>query len=91
MKLKLKELLKKEDIELGKVYTHKDRPPFKINEENESLWTWIYKGMVGGFRKAGKKGGQHLEDVAQASAFLVKTEFGKHAKNDFIKAFKKWM
>ena len=28
-----------------------------INEENESLWTWIYKGMIGGFRKAGKEGG----------------------------------
>ena len=60
-----------------------------IKEENESLWTWIYKGMLGGFNKAGKKGGQHLEDVAKASAFLVKTEFGRGAKNDFIKEFKK--
>jgi hypothetical protein len=86
------------EYEQGKVYTDKDKPPFKtaeeltkINEENESLWTWIYKGMLGGFRKAGKKGGQHLSDVAQASAFLVKTEFGSGAKNDFIKEFKKYL
>ena len=30
--MKLTDLLK--DIELGKVYTDKDRPPFKVNEEN---------------------------------------------------------
>ena len=31
--MKLTELLK--DIELGKVYTDKDRPPFKVNEDKE--------------------------------------------------------
>jgi hypothetical protein len=66
------------------------REEMQLNEENESAWTWIYKGLLGGFRKAGKKGGgQRLEDVAQAVAFLIKTEFGNAAKNDFIKAFKK--
>ena len=26
----------------------------KLNEENESTWTWIYKGILGGFKKADK-------------------------------------
>ena len=30
--IKLKDLLKKEGIELGKVYTDKDMPPFKVEE-----------------------------------------------------------
>jgi|TARA_Y100000034_G_C6596951_1_gene259558 hypothetical protein len=60
----------------------------KLNEENESKWTWIYKGMLSGLKKAG---GAHvnLEEVARAVAFLVKTEYGAGAKNDFIKSFKK--
>ena len=30
-----------------------------LNEsENASLWTWVYKGMLAGFKKAGKKGDQ---------------------------------
>ena len=62
-----------------------------LNEENESTWTWIYKGLLAGFKKADKKGGQHLDDVARASAFLIKTQFGVGAKNDFIKTFKKWL
>ena len=62
-----------------------------LNEENESLWTWVYKGLLAGFKKAGKKGGNQLDDVAHAAAFLVKSEFGSGAKNDFIKTFKKWL
>ena len=63
-----------------------------LNEsENASAWTWIYKGLLAGFKKAGKKGGNQLDDVAHAAAFLVKSEFGSGAKNDFIKTFKKWL
>ena len=57
-----------------------------LNEENEGAWTIIYKGLLSGFRKAKTK---NLESVAKAAAFLIKTEFGSGAKNDFIKAFKK--
>ena len=32
--MKLTELLK--DIEMGKVYTDKDRPPFKVDEDKEN-------------------------------------------------------
>ena len=59
----------------------------KLNEENESTWTWIYKGMLGGLKKAGGSN-VTLDEVARAAAFLVKTEYGPGAKNDFIKAFK---
>ena len=65
----------------------------KLNEENESLWTWVYKGILGGFKKAEKKGGGSvsLDEVARGVAFLVKTEFGGHAKNDFVKSLKKYI
>ena len=50
----------------------------KMNEgENASLWTWVYKGLLAGFKNAGKKGGNKLDDVAHAAAFLVKSEFGE--------------
>ena len=61
----------------------------KLDEANESTWTWIYKGMLGGFKKADKKGDASLDAVARGVAFLIKTEFGVGAKNDFIKSFKK--
>jgi len=88
--VKLKDIV--EDLELGKVYTDKDRPPFQvkeetINEENESAWTWIYKGLLGGWKKAEKKGGNRVEEVAVAAAFLIKTEYGSGAKKDFLKEF----
>ena len=57
-----------------------------VKEENESTWTIVYKGLLAGFRKAKDK---RLEVVAKAIGFLIKTEFGVGAKNDFIKAFKK--
>ena len=64
-----------------------------LNEENESLWTWVYKGILGGFRKAEKKGGGSvsLDEIARGVAFLIKTEYGGGAKNDFIKSLKKYI
>ena len=58
----------------------------KLTEENESTWTFVYKGLLSGFKKSKDK---RLEVVARAVSFLIKTEFGRAAKNDFIKAFKK--
>ena len=63
----------------------------KLNEENESTWTWIYKGILGGFKKADKKGDASLDAVARGVAFLVKTEFGGGARNDFMKSLKKYI
>ena len=64
-----------------------------VSEENESLWTWVYKGILGGFKKAEKKGGGSvsLDEVARGVAFLVKTEFGGGARNDFMKSLKKYI
>ena len=63
----------------------------KLNEENESTWTWIYKGILGGFKKADKKGDASLYAVARGVAFLIKTEFGGGARNDFMKSLKKYI
>ena len=52
----------------------------------ESTWTWVYKGLLSGFKKSKEK---RLEVVARAVSFLIKTQFGRAAKNDFIKAFNK--
>ena len=62
-----------------------------LKEENESTWTWVYKGILSGFKKAEKKGDAGLDAVARGVAFLVKTEFGGGAKNDFIKLVKKYI
>ncbi len=63
----------------------------KLNEENESTWTWIYKGLLGGFKKADRKGDASLDAVARGVAFLIKTEFGGGARNDFMKSLKKYI
>ena len=86
---------KKEVFNMNKKWTAY-RLDEKLNEENESLWTWVYKGFLDGFRKAEKKGKKDgialsLDEVAHAAAFLVKTEFGSGAKSDFIKTFKRWL
>ena len=36
--IKMMDLLKKEGIELGKVYTYKTMPPFKVNEDENPCW-----------------------------------------------------
>ena len=35
--MKLTDLLKEAGIEMGKVYTDKDRPPFKVNEASDKI------------------------------------------------------
>ena len=86
---------KKQEFNMNKKW-REFRLDEKLNEENESLWTWVYKGFLDGFRKAEKKGKKDgialsLDEVAHAAAFLVKTEFGSGAKSDFIKTFKRWL
>ena len=41
--MKLKELIK--DLELGKVYTDKDKPPFKVNEVSLKRWKVYVSGQ----------------------------------------------
>ena len=50
--MKLTDLLKEAGIEMGKVYTDKDRPPFKVNEKKDDkiqirgMGTWDYKSLT---------------------------------------------
>ena len=55
--IKMKDLLKKEGIELGKVYTDKTMPPFKITEMkvNKSKVRKAYEGVLKHMRKEIKK------------------------------------
>ena len=50
---KLTDILKEAGIEPGKVYTDKDRPPFKMNEKKKDdkiqirgMGTWDYKSLT---------------------------------------------
>ena len=40
--MKLSDLLKQKGIELGKVYTDKDKPPFQVNEAKKNEFASIY-------------------------------------------------
>ena len=53
--IKLKNLLKEKNIEMGKVYTAKDKPPFKVDEKNKGLWHNIHAKRKRG-EKPAKKG-----------------------------------
>ena len=55
--IKMMDLLKKEGIELGKVYTDKDMPPFKITEMkvNKGKVDKTYKSVLNHMRKVIKK------------------------------------
>ena len=50
--MKLTDILKESGIEMGKVYTDKDRPPFKVNEKKDDkisirgMGTWDYKSLT---------------------------------------------
>ena len=50
---KLTDILKEAGIEMGKVYTDKDRQPFKVNEKKKDdkiqirgMGTWDYKSLT---------------------------------------------
>ena len=89
--INMKDLIKKQG-DLIRRQTGMNIKEETLNEENESAWTFIYKGMLGGFKKAGLKGTRFdssLDSVAHAAAFLIKSQFGGGAKSDFIKLVKK--
>ena len=50
--MKLTDILKEAGIEMGKVYTDKDRQPFKMNEKKDDkisirgMGTWDYKSLT---------------------------------------------
>ena len=79
-------MIRNSSVRIRKVVREINLNELSEKNKNESTWTWIYKGLLSGFKKA--KDGR-LEVVARAVSFFIKTEFGIGAKNDFIKAFKK--
>ena len=81
----MKDLIKKQGDMLRKE-TGMNIKEENLNEENENAWTIIYKGLLSGFRNAKTK---NLESVAKGVAFLIKTEYGRGALNDFLKLVKK--
>ncbi len=73
MKLKksqLKQIIKEEILELGKVYTDKDKPPFKLNEGNKWSDNWW---------KATKK---LLDSISWVSALTYAPKIPKVVKQD---------
>ena len=50
--MKLTDLLKEAGIEMGKVYTDKDKPPFQVNEKKDDL---IYVQGIGRYDYKGLK------------------------------------
>ena len=75
--MKLTDLLKEAGIEMGKVYTDKDRPPFKINEKKEDL---IYVQGIGRYEyKSLKKNVERkLKDLTRRNKNGDHTGIGKN-------------
>ena len=74
---KLTDILKEAGIEMGKVYTDKDRPPFKINEKKEDL---IYVQGIGRYEyKSLKKNVERkLKDLTRRNKKGDHTGIGKN-------------
>ena len=76
---KLTDILKEAGIEMGKVYTDKDRPPFKMNEASDKirvqgLGTYDYKSLS-------KKVGKMVEDLLKRNKKGNHTGLGKNQLN----------
>ena len=70
--MKLTELL--EDIEMGKVYTAKDKPPFKVVEMkvNRSKVTKAYNGVLNHMRKVIKSAKLNDDEMYEMTTQLKK-------------------
>ena len=60
---KLTDILKEAGIEMGKVYTDKDRPPFKVNEASDKIRV---QGLgVNDYKSLSKKVGKMVDDLSK--------------------------
>ena len=60
---KLTDILKEAGIEMGKVYTEKDRPPFKVNEASDKIQV---QGLgVYDHKSLSKKVGKMVDDLSK--------------------------
>ena len=72
---KLTDILKEAGIEMGKVYTDKDRPPFKVNEASEKIRV---QGLgVYDHKSLSKKVGKMVDDLSKRNRKGNHTGLGK--------------
>ena len=72
---KLTDLLKEAGIEMGKVYTDKDRPPFKVNEGSDKIQV---QGLgVYDHKSLSKKVGKMVDDLSKRNRKGNHTGLGK--------------
>ena len=81
--MKLQDLLK--DIELGKVYTDKDKPPFTVNEEkfDEGLGSALlptWKIFIKGYKKPFRVAAMDKRDAKQVAHQMMKNNTIKITK-----------
>ena len=77
---KLTDILKEAGLELGKVYTDKDKPPFQVNEKKEDI---IYVPGLAGYSYKGLKRNIEgkLKDLLKRNKKDDHTEIGKNQLN----------
>ena len=76
--IKLKNLLKEKSLKLGKVYTDKDRPPFKVSEDENPCWK--------GYKQLGMK----EKDGKQVPNCVPIDEIDEAKKRDYKDEYKKF-
>ena len=73
--MKLTDILKESGIEMGKVYTDKDRPPFKVNEASDKIQV---QGLgVYDHKSLSKKVGKMVDDLSKRNRKGNHTGLGK--------------
>ena len=75
--MKLTDLLKEAGIEMGKVYTDKDRPPFKITEKKKDDKIRVQGLGVYDHKSLSKKVGKMVEDLSKRNRKGNHTGLGK--------------
>ena len=77
---KLTDILKEAGIEMGKVYTDKDKPPFQVNEKKEDL---IYVQGIGRYDYKGLKRNVEgkIKDLMKRNKKGDHTGIGKNQKS----------
>ena len=84
--MKLTDILKDSGIELGKVYTEKDRPPFQVNEASDKIQV---QGVgVYDYKTLSKKVVKMLKDLEKRAN---KEDFGSVGKSQLNTLTAMWI
>jgi hypothetical protein len=86
--MKLADLLKQSGIELGKLYTDKDLPPFKVNEASDKDLDYLYssdkKAIEKSFKDLDHWFSDMSKDLGKAGYKKQSLEFQKFYKKEWI-------